>query len=147
MEFWEDSKDGVMFNDKDWGDYVGAGLSGIISGFATGLVSSMVLGGISNFVDAAFAGEITQENGFHLLVGGAVGGLIGYGIGEGTKYLTAKVQTAFYKNISKKSNLAINKIFNNMGADTVNIGMKNSKEIVYGLYKANKNRLAQVLSL
>lgn len=145
-EFIEDAQDGEMFNDKDLGDYIGAGVSGIIDGASTGLLSSMVLGGVSNFVDAAFAGELTRENGFHLFVEGSINGLVSYGLGELTKYATASGQTKFYKNFSKKTNNQINRCINKMGAEGVNIGMTSTKKITKGLYKASKNWVAEFAS-
>ncbi len=54
---WVD--DGDVFNGSiNWREYVGAGIGGAISGFGTGLISTIMFGGLGNVAQSAIIGDI-----------------------------------------------------------------------------------------
>ena len=81
MEAIEDKKDGQFFNDKDFWDYFGAGVSGAIGGMDGNAVAAILLGGIASMVETAISDETTTYNMMSSFLSGAIGGLIGFGIG------------------------------------------------------------------
>ena len=147
----EDVKDGQFFNDKDLMDYIGAGFGGAISGMAGNVATAFLLGGIGSMIETAFSGEATSDNMISTFLSGALGGLVGYGIGEVAKYAASFLQVGagkfISKFVSKKTvNNTINIMFARMGATGTKIGSKNIKGIVRSLAKAEKNYFAVTVS-
>ena len=155
MEAIEDRKDGQFFNDKDFLDYFGAAIGGAISGMAGNAAAAIILGSIGSMVETAFSGEATTYNMMFSFLTGAIGGLIGFGIGEIAKYGASLAEAGIGKLAAKiasktpsKSivNTTINKMFAKMGATTTKIGMKSIRKIASGLAAAEKNYFAVTVS-
>lgn len=147
MELVEDKKDGECLNDKNIWDYVGAGISGAISGMAGNIAMAILLGGVSSVIDDAFAGELTEKNLMLSFVGGAIGGIIGFGISEIVKFGTSFAEAGIGKMISKvKTNNIANRMFSKMGAANIKIGENSIKEITKVLASAEKNYVAVTIS-
>ena len=155
MEAIEDGKDGQFLNDKDFWDYFGAGVGGAISGMAGNAAAAILLGGVASMVETAISGEATANNMMSTFLTGAIGGLIGFGIGEIAKYGASLAEAGIGKLVAKiasktpsKSivNTTINKMFAKMGATTTKIGMKSIRKIASGLAAAEKNYFAVTVS-
>ena len=147
MEAIEDKKDGQFFNDKDFWDYFGAGVSGTIGGMAGNPVAAILLGGIAPMVETAISDETTTYNMMTSFLSGAIGGLIGFGIGEIAKYAASLAEAGIGKVVAKfTSNNTVNRMFAQMGATTTKIGTKNIWKIASGLAAADKNYFAVTIS-
>ena len=147
MEAIEDGKDGQFFNDKDFWDYFGAGVGGAISGMAGNAAAAILLGGVASMVETAISGEATANNMMSTFLTGAIGGLIGFGIGEIAKYGASLAEAGIGKVVAKfTSNNTVNRMFTKMGATTTKIGMKSIRKIVSGLAAAEKNYFAVTIS-
>ena len=147
MEAIEDGKDGQFFNDKDFWDYFGAGIGGAISGMAGNAATAILLGGVASMVETAISGEATTYNMMSSFLTGAIGGLIGFGIGEIAKYGASLAEAGIGKIVAKfTSNNTVNKMFTKMGATTTKIGMKSIRKIASGLAVAEKNYFAVAVS-
>ena len=147
METIEDRKDGQIFNDKDFWDYFGAGVGGAISGMAGNAVAAILLGGVAYMVETAISGEATTYNMMSSFLTGAIGGLIGFGIGEIAKYGASLAEAGIGKVVAKfTSNNTVNRLFTKKGATTTKIGMKSIRKIASGLAAAEKNYFAVTIS-
>ncbi|MGM9900333.1 MAG: RHS repeat-associated core domain-containing protein [Bacilli bacterium] len=147
MEAIEDGKDGQFFNDKDFWDYFGAGVGGAISGMAGNAAADILLGGVASMVETAISGEATTYNMMSSFLTGAIGGLIGFGIGEIAKYGASLAEAGIGKVVAKfTSNNTVNRLFTKMGATTTKIGMKSIRKIASGLAAAEKNYFAVTIS-
>ncbi len=147
MEAIEDKKDGQFFNDKDFWDYFGAGVSGTIGGMAGNPVAAILLGGIAPMVETAISDETTTYNMMTSFLSGAIGGLIGFGIGEIAKYAASLAEAGIGKVVAKfTSNNTVNRMFAQMGATTTKIGTKSIWKIASGLAAAEKNYFAVTIS-
>ncbi len=125
MELIEDGKDGQYFNDKDIWDYVGA----------------------ASMVETLISGEATSTNLMSTFLKGAVGGLIGFGVGEALKYGASFLEAGAGKLMAKfSSNNTVNRIFTKMGASSTKIGTKSIRKIANGLFTAEKNYFAVTIS-
>ena len=115
MEAIEDKNDGQFFNDKDFWDYFGAGVSGTIGGMAGNPVAAILLGGIAPMVETAISDETTTYNMMTSFLSGAIGGLIGFGIGEIAKYAASLAEAGIGKVVAKfTSNNTVNRMFAQM---------------------------------
>ena len=147
MEAIEDGKDGQFFNDKDFWDYFGAGVGGAISGMAGNVAAAILLGGVASMVETGISGEATTYNMMSSFLTGAIGGLIGFGIGEIAKYGASLAEAGIGKVVAKfTSNNTVNRMFTKMGATTTKIGMKSIRKIASGLAAAEKNYFAVTIS-
>ena len=147
MEAIEDGKDGKFFNDKDFLDYLGAGLGGAISGMAGSATSAISLGAISSMVESIFSGETSVNNMMTSIFSGAIRGLIGFGIGEVVTYGVSFVEAGVVKIAAKvSSNYQVNKFLTRIGVGTIKVGLKNLKGLTKQFASLKNNHIATVIS-
>ena len=144
VEFLGDYLDDGTIN-RNLSSYIGAGISGLIGGMGTSLISTMLFAGIGNVVGGLIAQDFSNPNqavlAFFL---GALAGGVSYGIGKGIQASLAKGK--YYKIIGKASeNIVINKRLANAGIKGVKIGKDGIDavlEVIIGnnpLYSASKD--------
>ena len=119
---------------RDWQDYLGAGVAGLIGGAGTGLMSTMILSGIGDVVGGLINGSITdfgQAMGTFALSAAIAG--VGHSIAKGIQHGAAKIK---YDKIigASTSNNKINKKLAQAGINGVKIG-RDGRSAVLGAIK------------
>ncbi len=144
--------DGQMFNGSvSWNEYAGAFASGLISGFSGGLISTVLLGGLSSLVYAGITQTLNDDNFMSVMLSGmAIAGL-SYGAGQLIRKIASTAKAGALVNMKGNvGNNEINKILRPIAND-LNIGA-NKATVSYissQIFKANQwtgGKLAYELS-
>ena len=142
-EIYEASQTENGFQEKNACDYVGATLGGAIAGAATSFGGAILLGGLGEFTETLFSGEMTLSSFFSSLLEGMLSGAIGYGVGKVVDYGVSFIELGVGKILSKLiGNNKVNHFFRSMGAENVKVGMKNIFSSVNKLANASDNYIA-----